>query len=323
LIEILIDNRNGNLWDLSELVPEFTWKTSRIGKPGQVNMTIVRNPPYQQTRFEVNPGDILRIVEDGRKVFLGYVFSIEETHERELQIVAYDQIRYLIEADTYVRTNVTATQVVRDNAEAVGLTLGALAETGYRIPKFLQDGQKRIDIICAALDETLMATGRLYVFYDDAGSLVLRDVEDMAIDLVLGDDSLVFGYSVKREIDTDTYNRIKLVKDNKETGRREAYIVQDSVNIARWGRLQYYQKVDDGLNPAQITAMAERLLQLKNREQRRFTLEALGYPGVRAGMKLQVTIEELGVNQFFLVEECTHEYKGDEHTMTLELKVYG
>lgn len=322
MLETVIDNRNGVLWDVSQLVPELSWKTSRIGKPGQVDMTLVRGPSYQQ-QVEVSPGDVIRIRLDGQKFFMGYVFSIEETHERELRITAYDQIRYLMESDTYVRTNVTATQVIKDNALAVGLILGELADTQHKIPRFLQDSQKRIDIICAALDETLMATGRLYVFYDDAGNLVLRDVEDMAIDLILGDGSLVYGYSVKREIDTDTYNRVKLVKDNKKTGRREAYIVQDSSTIARWGRLQYYQKVDEGLNEAQITAMMNRFLELKNREQRRFSLEALGYPGVRAGVKLQVTMEELGVNQFYLVEECTHHFSGDEHTMDLELKVYG
>src|SRR5690606_23360410 len=125
---------------------------------------------------------------------------------------------------------------------AVGLILGDLADTGHKIPRFLQDGQARLDIICKALDETLVADEGLFVFYDDAGNLVLRDVEDMAVDLILGDGSLVYGYSSKREIDSDTYNRVKLVKDNKKSGKREAYVVQDSATIARWGRLQYFQK---------------------------------------------------------------------------------
>jgi hypothetical protein len=323
IFEVIIDNRDGTMWNVSQLVSEASWKTSRIGKAGQLQLTVVRNPLHNEQQLIINPGDVVRVRMDGEKLFYGYVFILEETHERELRITAYDQLRYLMESDSYVRTNVTATQVIRDNVLAVGLILGDLADTGHKIPRFLQDGQPRLDIICKALDETLMADERLFVFYDDAGNLVLRDVEDMTVDLILGDGSLVYGYSSKREIDSDTYNRVKLVKDNKKSGKREAYIVQDSATIARWGRLQYFQKVDEKLNAAQIEAMAKRFLELKNREQRRFTLDALGYPGVRAGVKLQVTMKEQEINQYYLVEECTHSFKGGEHTMRLELKVYG
>jgi len=322
LFEIIIDNRDGTLWNVSQLVPDASWKTSRIGKAGQLQFTIVRNPQHNQYQLTVNPGDVVRVRMNGEKLFYGYVFTIEESEEREIKITAYDQIRYLMETDSYVRTNVTATQVIKDNALAVGLTLGELAVTKHAIPRFLQDNQKRLDIICKALDETMMADKRIYVFYDDAGNLVLRDVDKMAVNLILADGGIVYKYSSKREIDSDTYNRVKLVQDNKETGKREVYIMQDSSAIARWGRLQYFQTVDEKLNAAQIEEMAARLMALKNREQRRFTLEAFGYLGVRAGVKLQVTLKERGMNQFYLVEECTHRFKGDEHTMQLELKVY-
>lgn len=322
MFEVIVDNRNGVLWDITQLVAEASWRTSRVGKAGVLDLSIVRGPAYQE-QLVVNNGDVVRVRMDGDLLFVGNVFVIEESDDRELKITAYDQIRYLMETDTYVKTNVTATEVIRDNTSAVDLNVGDLVDTVHRIPRFLQDGQKRIDIICAALDETLMATGRLYVFYDDAGALTLRDVENLTVDLILGDGSLVYGYNLKRDIDSDTYNRIKLVRDNEETGNRDVYITQDSATIARWGRLQYYQKVDDGLNEAQINQIMARFIALKNREQVRFTLEALGYPGVRAGVKLQVTIEELGINQYYLVDECTHRFKGDEHTMQLEMKVYG
>ena len=41
----------------------------------------------------------------------------------------------------------------------------------------------------------------------------------------------------------DTYNKIKLAVDNKETGVREIYTTQDGVNMAKWGTLQFYEKV--------------------------------------------------------------------------------
>lgn len=322
MFEAIIDNLNGTLWNISELCSEITWKTSRIGKPSVLNVTLHRDGLFQAKDFAVHNGNVIRITVDGHNLFWGRVFVQETGSGEPVRLQAYDQLRYLHETDTYVKTNVRADEVILDQCAAVGLRVGTLANTQFAIPKMMEDGQKRLDICCKALDSTLVATGRLYVLYDDFGFVQLRDVSDMMIDLILGDDSLVYQYKIKRSIDDDTFNRIKLVQDNKATGKRDVYIAKDSGNIALWGPLQYYQKVDDKLNPAQIKRMLESLLQLKNREKVTFTLKTLGFARMRAGLKVQVTIEELGMNQYYLVEECTHRLSGEEHTMSLEMKVY-
>jgi len=124
-----------------------------------------------------------------------------------------------------------------------------------------------------------------------------------------------------RDIDADTYNRIKLYKDNQKTGKREVYLVQDSANIARWGVLQLYEAVDEEMNAAQINELLNRLAALKNREQRTLKLEAIGDIRVRAGMYLPVVIESLGINQPMMVDEVTHRFDGADHTMSITLKV--
>ncbi|SDJ92830.1 XkdQ/YqbQ family protein [Paenibacillus naphthalenovorans] len=323
MFKAVIDNLNGTLWDISELCSEVTWKTSRIGKPSVMDVTFIEDALYQSKDFTYHNGNVIRVEVDGQGFFWGRVFVNESGKDEPVKLRAYDQLRYLNEADTYVRKNVRADEVIRDQCAPANLTVGTLANTQFVIPKVMEDGQKRMDICCKALDSTLLATGRLFVLYDDYGSIVLRDVNDMVIDLILGDESLVFNYRIKRSIDDDTYNRVKLVQDNKNTGRRDVYIAEDSVNIAKWGRLQYYQKVDDKLNAAQINGIKDRFLELKNREKETFTLDALGFVGMRAGIKVQVTIEKLGISQYYLVEECTHRLAGEDHTMKLELKVYG
>jgi hypothetical protein len=323
MFEAVIDNLNGTLWDISDICDEITWKTSRIGKPSSLDVKLIRNGLYQAKDFVYYNGNVIRIKVDDEKFFWGRVFVIEDGKDEVVQLRAYDQLRYLNEADTYVKKNIRADQVIRDQCAAVGLNIGTLANTEYVIPKVLEDGQKRLDICFRSLDNTMIARGRLYVLYDDYGSVELRDVNDMVLDLYLGDESLVYDFRIKRSIDEDTYNRIKIVQDNKATGKRDAYVLQDSANIARWGRLQYYQKVDDKLNAAQIQAMMERFMELNNREKESFTLDALGFVGMRAGVKVQVAIRERNINKFFLAEECTHRISGQSHTMKLEMKVYG
>lgn len=323
MLEAVIDNLDGTLWDISDICSEVKWTTSRIGKPSVLDITLHQDGLYQDTGFRYKNGDVIRVKVDGQGLFWGRVFVNESGRYSPVKIRAYDQLRYLNASDTYVKQNIRADQVIRDQCAAVELNVGELVNTQYVIPKVMEDGQKRLDVCCNAIYNTLLATGRLYVLYDDFGSIQLRDVDNMVIDLIIGDESLVFDYRMKSSIDEDTYNRVKLVQDNKSTGKRDVYIVQDSANIARWGSLQYYQKVDDKLNSAQIQGIMNRILELKNRETQSFRLSALGFVGMRAGIKVQVTIEELGIDQFFLVEECTHRLAGDEHTMDLEMKVYG
>lgn len=315
-LEVLTDDKAGSVWDLSELVTDTTWKTTRIGKAGSLNLTYVKDK-----NIGINNGDILRVKKDGQNVFYGYVFSIEDSQDDTIQITAYDQIRYLMSNDTYVFKNITATEVLTKIAGDFGLKTGTLAATKYKIPSMAEDNQKLLDIICKALDYTLINTGKIYVFYDDFGQLALRNIEDMVLDFVIGDGSLVAEYKRKRSIDDETANRIKLVKDNKDTGKREVYIAQDSANIAKWGRLQLYQTVDEKYNAAQINELLNSLLELKNRESKTLQITAIGDIRVRAGCYVPLIISDLGINQKFLVDECTHKISGDDHTMTLDLKM--
>ncbi|MFD0675154.1 hypothetical protein [Cohnella sp. GCM10027633] len=321
-LQIIVDNRNGTMWDITSLVPQFGWKTSRVGKPGSLDLTVVLPPEWQSSAFTVGCGDVVRVQLDGRAIFYGYVFTIDSSAEREWQLTAYDQIRYLLEADSYYGANVKASQVLIDNAKAIGLTVGHVTDTEFVIPVFGESGQKRLDMICKALDQTLLSKGTSFVLYDDAGRLTLRNLTEMRANVLIGDRSLAYGYSASRSIDSETYNRIKLAKDKKSGGGEKVkpYELEDRETIAKWGRLQLYQTVDEGLNEAQIKEMAERLLKLKNREQRKFSIEALGDISVRAGSVVQVTIAEQGINQNYLVEECKHSFQGGSHTMSLELR---
>lgn len=316
MLEILLDNKDGNVWDISELVSSVTWKTVRIGRPGSLDLTLVKHK-----ELKIEPGAVIRIKSGQRGVFYGYVFTIERSQDDDIKLVAYDQIRYLLSNDTYVFSNVTATDVIKRIAGDLKLRVGSMEDTKHRIPSLVEDNQKILDIICKALDLTLISTGQIYVFYDDFGALTLRNARNMTVDISVGDESLMYGYDFKRSIDDDTYNRVKLVKDNKDTGKREVYIAQDSKNIAKWGRLQLFQKVDERLNEAQIKQMLDRLIQLKNRETKTFKIDAIGDLRIRAGCYVPIFVEELGIRQHFLVDECTHKWEGSEHTMTLDLKV--
>ncbi len=321
MIEMLLDNKDGNMWDISDTVSDIKWKTTRIGKPGSLEFTLIKEGPFQDKAFQCNNGDVIRFRKDDRDIFYGYVFSIDGGKGETVHVLCYDQIRYLLNTRRYILADVTASDVLRRIAQDYNLKLGRVDDTGYRIPSMVENDQKLLDIVCKALTLTLIHTNRNYVLFDDYGALSIRNIEDMLLDFIIGDESLLTDYSVKRSIDQDTYNMVELYQDNKTSGQRERYVVMDSANIARWGTLQLYQSVDENRNAAQISEMLNMLIALKNRETRTLKLEAIGDARVRAGCYVPVVIEAYGINQLFLVDECTHQLDGPHHTMSLELKV--
>lgn len=320
MLKVEIDNRNGTMWDLSQIVTSVTWKTSIVGTPSSIDLTIIKGGRYQDKSFAINPGDVLRIRRDNYNLFWGYVFEVSSGPDEDVKVKAYDQLRYLLTNDTYVFKNATATDVVKKITADFNLRTGTLEDTGYQM-NLVEDGKKLLDIIYGAIDQTLIRTGKRFIMYDDFGNIVLKNTDNLKVDFLIGDKSLMVDYDYTRSID-ETYNQIKLVQDNKNTKKRDVYIVKDSANIAKWGLLQLYQKVDDGLNTAQINEMLQALSDTKNREMKKFRIDALGDVRIRAGNYVRVTVEQLGIDQYpFLVDECTHKFDEGDHTMTLELRV--
>lgn len=263
---------------------------------------------------------------DGVKMFKGYVFTAERNRDGEVAYVAYDQLRYLKANASYVFETMTLPQIIQQIAADFNLTCGTLEEPGYAFPCLIKENVSCLDIIFDALAETIIQTGKIYVFYDNAGALSLTEARNMYSTVLLGDGSLVTDYTYKRDIDSDTYNRVKLVRPNKDTGRADTYVYEDTETIGKWGLLQYYDQVDENLNEAQIDQMCAQYLQYYNRVLQTLTIEAIGVPGLRAGMIIPVRfgdINDLSVSRLLLAEKVTHTFEADDHTMSIEVKDFG
>jgi len=199
-----------------------------------------------------------------------------------------------------------------------GLKAGTLTSTGYKLPVSVQDDKTWLDIIYTAISDTLMNTGRWYCLRDEFGSIAVRDLEELQLDLVLGDESLAYEYEYQKSIDDNFYNQIKIVSDNESTGKRDVYIAKDSGSIARYGLLQYFEVLDKNANPSQAKSKADTLLKLYNREVETLELNCLGDTRVRAGSSFYGQIEDIRLNKRLIVRSVTHEFV-PVHTMSLEV----
>lgn len=309
------NNENGDAFDVTTLASAAKWTTKRSGSPASLELTFVADASIKWTH-----GGIVAMKDGSTGLFYGYVVKISYDEKDQVKVTAYDQTWYLKKnKETYVFTGKRADQILTQIAADFGLKCGALENTGYAIPSMIEDGQTLFDIVLKALDHTLINTGKMFVLWDDFGSLRITDVAKSKLDLFVGDSSLATGYTYESDIDAEAYNKIKLVKDNKSTGKRDVYIFQDSKNMKLWGVLQDYESVDENMNEAQIKERGDQMLALYNRPKKSFEVKAIMDLSVRAGRALYIGIEKIGVSSFFIVEESSVDLL--KETMTLKMKV--
>lgn len=309
------NKKTGAVYDISTLTEEAKWTTKRNGSPASLELTVLTHPLIQW-----DEGDILRVQTAEQNIFYGYAVKLSQTEKERISVTAYDQLWYLKKnKETYVFKNKRADQILTQIAEDFGLQLGALENTAYAVPSMIEDGQTLLDIVLKALDHTLIHTAKLFVLWDDFGKLRLTDMEKSRLEVVLGDKSLATGFTYEREIDSESYNKIKLAKDNKKTGKRDIYIQQDGVTMAQWGTLQYYETVPEEMTEPQIKERLGKLLEWYDRPKKTLRLSALADLRVRAGTAVYLTLAEIEQEGFLIVEEVKHDLL--KETMELDLKV--
>lgn len=287
--------------------------SERKGTPGKLEFTVVKCPGLNFAE-----GDPVKLTVDGTPMFYGFVFKKKRDKGNTIDVVAYDQLRYLKNKDTITEEGLKASDLLKRIASDFRLNLGIVEDTGYTIETIVEENQTLFDMIQTALDETLLNTKQLFVLYDDAGKLTLKNINSMRVGLLIDADTGE-NFSYESSIDDQTYNKIKLVFNNEKTGKRELYVTQDGAKMNQWGVLQYFEEVQTSTGAA---AKADALLKLYDQKTRKLTIKnAFGDVRVRAGTAVMISLNlgDIIANQFMVVEKVTHTFKGDEHMMELTL----
>ena len=311
-LELFIQNGSAVYFPAAE--EGVTLTLERKGVPGKLSFTVV-----QDEALQFSEGNAVKLTVDGTTVFYGFVFGKKrKAGTPAVEVTAYDQLRYLKNKDTVVAEGIKASDLLCRLAADFRLRLGEVEDTGYVLETCVEENVTLFDMLQNALDETLLHTGQLYCLYDDAGALTLKNINSMKLNLLL-DEETAESYDYESGIDRETYTKIKLVYDNEETGRREAFVVQNGEKMNAWGVLQYFEEVQTSTGAA---AKAEALMKLHGQPTRSLTVRgAAGDPRVRAGCAVAVSLrfDDVTLSRFLLAEKVVHHFDGGVHTMDLTL----
>lgn len=290
---------------------QIEWE--RTGSPGKLTFT---TPKVENMSFV--EGDPVCFYYDNKLVFMGYVFTKKRDREQHIEVTCYDQIRYLKNKYTYVFENKTATQIITALCKDFNLYTGEMDNTGYVIPAIVEENISALDIVLDVLEETLLNTGNMFVFYDDAGKLTVKNCANMLCPTIIMEDTAEnFDYS--SSIDDETYNRVVLYYKGEDDSI-QLFTASDPSNIKQWGTLLYFEEVK---TPTIGQNKANSLLKLYNKKTRELKVSgAFGDISVRGGTLIPVKLYlgDTSANNFMLVEKVTHKFENDNHTMDLTLE---
>lgn len=287
----------------------ITWE--RSGTPGKFTF----ETKYVK-KYKIVEGNSILVTIDGKKVFFGFVFTRQFKKDGFVTFTVYDQLRYLKNKETFVYKNKRADEVINIIAKRFNMNCGKLANTGSRMSA-IEDNTTLFDIIQNSLDNTVLNNGIVYVLYDEVGKLRLKKVSDMKVNGCLVDKETGEEFTYQTSIDSDVYNQIKLIYENKKKGSYDLYVTKNSKNINKWGVLQYVEKIDTPKLGKQKSAA---LLKLYNKKQRTLSISGvIGNKNVRAGSLVPVILElgDMKVSNYMLVEKVTHKFNNRQHTMDL------
>ncbi len=306
---IILYKKNGDKWCLNKIVSKPTIKTKRVGSCGSLKLNIENGDAYQNSEFKIEDGDIITFQTDTNNIFKGVVFKNEkDLKTKGRTITVYDQIKYLLYKSSYVFINKKANEIIMQIANDYKLEIGEIEDTGFVIPKLVEDDVNLLDMIVEALGITSDNTGIQYCFYDNFGKLELKSLNSLVTNLVLSENTHITGGTYSTDIE-NSYSRFKIVQDNKDTGRREVYIAENSELISKWGILQYFEVAKEGLNEEQIKEKLNTIAALKGKKTEALKIKATG-EFVRAGQSVGIILNDENIKKYFLIDEAQLTFEG-------------
>lgn len=293
------------------LTDSLTWETHRSSSPGKITFEIVKT----EEGIPLEEGQRVELTDGNTKVFKGYIFKIEESKAPTIKVTAYDQLRYFKNKDSIAYTKLTAGQLLQKIAGIYSLKVGKCDDTGYGITR-VEEGTELFGMMQSCIEDTLIATGNMYVLWDDFGELRISALESLRVPVLITANN-AGDYAYVRSIDDKFFNQIKLVYEND--GNKEYYMIRDSESINKYGLLQLYETVQkkDG-----IKSYLDKLLKTFNNPVRTLNIsQCMGDMRVRGGTSVLIpdTSSDEVKYHYMIVESAKHTWKDGVHLMNLKL----
>ncbi|MCD8150605.1 MAG: hypothetical protein LUE92_13815 [Clostridiales bacterium] len=307
-------------YDVSNMFEEITWSGRKGAAPRSVKITLIDDDGHNHSRVSVDcaEGDTCVFYENGSELFRGIIVSHQQSASKKMTITAYDNAFYLANnKDSFCYSNKTATQIFNDCMTRIGMTGGDTVDTVYVIPELPKAKTTYYDVLLDALSTTYKATGIRYYISSEEGNIHLRQRSENALQWVLeagSDQANLTDYTYTKSIE-NIKTRVRLLS-------KEDAVVYEQTNSEleeKIGTFMEVKSVDDSYTQAQMQELVESVFEEKGTPTQSLKVSGAGISEAISGRAVYVIIPHLGLKRTFYVDEDTHKYTRESHTMTLKL----
>ena len=304
-------------YDVTQLVEQVKWKGRKGSSSRTLAVTLIDDDGYKHARsgVDVEQGHQCIFSYDGVELFRGIIMSQTQSNQKKLQFTAYDNGIYLANnKDTFCYENKTASDVFRDCCTRFGLPMGEVAKCSYKIPELTKSKTTAFDAIADALSLDFDATGIRHYVASSKGKLSLLTRRENILQWAIEVGQNITSYSYSRSIE-DIKTRVKMVS-------KEGTTVAEKSNAELEKKIGIFQEIDqpdESLTAAQVNDLIESIMEEKGTPERTLSVEAMGIAEVISGIGVYIIIPELEISRTFYVDEDTHTFEDNKHTMSLKL----
>lgn len=286
-------------------------------------------------------GDVVKFAWNEKKLFYGYIFKVSFDQSQKYSITAYDKLRYFKNQDSLVWQISTISQRFEKIAKMAEVKYQVINDAKLKLPAEVADQKTYFDMLKSSIEATLKSSNQMYFVFARYDTVQLRKAPFYQLENVVGDDSLLTGYTFDKSID-DAANVVRIVKEDKKESQTTSstataettgedpkntsfsYVDVSGSTVKSWGKLQTVEKAKDKANEAQMKQRAKELLKQKNKETYTLKLTTLGNVDFTAGNAIFLKISDLDKAGFKIenaaILKATHNF-GTDYTCDLEMKV--
>lgn len=294
-------------------------KASVTGRRGDAPRTfsVILSDSEGHDRLEANCEEGLSVLfyVDGNEEFRGLLMTDSGGSSRKLSLKAYDDCIYLCKnKGSFSYKKKTATYIFKDCLKKLGLKLGSAVDTNHVIGELIKKNTTYWDVIQDALSQTYKSTGIRYYVYASKGKIYLKKRQEQDSMPILNLKSNIQSYDRSRSIyNIQTRLTLKTSKGNTKGSYTNSELEK------KIGKFADIVNVDEDITQTEINQRINVFKMETSVSEKELKVKGTGDMRCVAGSCAYVNISREGIKRIMFIEEDTHTFEKNHHTMELKL----
>lgn len=309
--------KKGNGYDITDLCSTLKWSGRKGSAARSSEIKMLDDDGYHHDRcpVDVEEGDQILLMLEGKEHFRGMIMDSTQTQDKTMTIKAYDNAIYLANnKDSFQYKNKTADKIFSDVCSHFSIPTGSVAKCSHTIAELIESKKTAWDTIQDALSQDYKATKVRHYVQSNKGKISLVERKKQLVQWMIEPEHNLINYAYKRSISNITTRVKVLSSEGKVTAQKINSTLESKIGI-----FQDVESSDKDMTKAQINELIQGVLDDSGKPSKSLTVTALGKASLISGVAVYVTIPALDIARSFYIDEDTHTYTQNSHTMQLTL----